>query len=50
MNRLLLWIGGIGIGLGIGISIGNYTHPYEQCKHMYETLEDISECIWIKEN
>jgi hypothetical protein len=25
-------------------------HPYEQCKRMYETPEDISECVWIKEN
>ena len=27
-----------------------YSHPYEVCKRMYETPEDISECVWIKEN
>jgi hypothetical protein len=27
-----------------------YYHPYEVCKRMYETPEDISECVWIKEN
>jgi len=26
------------------------THPYDECKEMYETPEDISECVWIKEN
>ena len=25
-------------------------HPYEVCKIMYDTPEDISECVWIKEN
>jgi len=26
------------------------THPYEQCKRMYVTPEDIAECVWIKED
>jgi len=26
------------------------TNSYEQCKRMYVTPEDISECVWIKEN
>ena len=34
----------------IGLVLGSYSHPYEVCKHMYETPEDISECVWIKEN
>ena len=40
----------IGLALGIGISIGSLIHPYEQCKRMYDTPEDIAECVWIKEN
>jgi hypothetical protein len=40
----------IGIALGIGTSLGSWSHPYEQCKRMYDTPEDISECVWIKEN
>lgn len=26
------------------------THPYDECVTMYETPEDIMECVWIKEN
>ena len=33
-----------------GLWIGYESHPYERCKQMYETPEDISECVWIKEN
>jgi hypothetical protein len=44
------WLVGILTGLGFGIALGNYTHPYETCKRMYDTPEDVSECIWIKEN
>ena len=40
----------IGMALGIGISLGSCSHPYEQCKRMYDTPEDIAECVWIKEN
>ena len=40
----------IGMALGIGTSIGSWSHPYEQCKRMYNTPEDIAECVWIKEN
>ena len=39
----------IGIAFAIGIALGNYAHPYEQCKRMYNSQEDISECVWIKE-
>ena len=34
----------------LGLYLGSASHPYEQCKRMYETPEDISECVWIKEN
>lgn len=34
----------------IGLVIGYESHPYEVCKRMYNTPEDISECVWIKEN
>ena len=44
----------IGVGVILGAWVGTWvtwlTHPYEQCKRMYETPEDISECVWIKEN
>ena len=33
-----------------GMELADTLNPYEQCKRMYETLEDISECVWIKEN
>ena len=33
-----------------GLALGSYSHPYEVCKRMYETPEDVSECVWIKEN
>ena len=44
------WLGGILTGLGVGLALGSYSHPYEVCKRMYNTPEDISECVWIKEN
>jgi hypothetical protein len=40
----------IGIAFAIGIALGSYSHPYEQCKRMHDTPEDIAECVWIKEN
>ena len=40
----------VGIALALGVRLGNYFHPYESCKRMYETPEDISECVLIKEN
>lgn len=40
----------IGLAFALGLALGSYAHPYEQCKRMYTTPEDISECIWIKEN
>ena len=33
-----------------GMELADTLNPYEQCKRMYETPEDISECVWIKEN
>ena len=33
-----------------GLWIGYESHPYESCKNMYETFEDISECVYLKEN
>lgn len=34
----------------IGFALGSYDHPYEKCKRMYESFEDISECVWILEH
>jgi hypothetical protein len=50
MNLFLMWIGGFLIGVGVSISIVSHYHPYEQCNRMYNTPEDIMECVWIKEN
>lgn len=39
-------------GLFIGsvlLAILNY-HPYERCKRMYDTPNDVMECVWILEN
>ena len=33
-----------------GMELADALNPYEQCKRMYETPEDISECVWLKEN
>ena len=33
-----------------GMELADTLNPYEECKRMYETFEDISECVWIKEN
>jgi len=44
----------IGLGIILGAWIGTWvtwlTHPYEQCKRMYVTPEDIAECVRIKED
>ena len=43
------WIGfAIAGSFVVGLILG--AHPYEQCKRMYDTPEDVAECIWIKEN
>jgi hypothetical protein len=34
----------------IGLTLGSWSHPYEQCKRMYNTPEDIDECVWIRMN
>ena len=33
-----------------GMELADTLNPYEQCKRMYNTPEDIIECVWIKEN
>ena len=40
----------ISVAFALGIALGNYAHPYETCKRMYEDSNDIMECVWIKEN
>jgi hypothetical protein len=50
LGGILFWLGGILTGLGVGLALGLYSHPYEVCKRMYDTPEDVSECVWIKEN
>jgi hypothetical protein len=34
----------------LGSALGNWSHPYEQCKRKYEDPNDIMECVWILEN
>lgn len=52
VSVLLLWAGGILIGISIGLQLYPTVnpHPYDRCSTMYESLEDISECIWILNN
>jgi hypothetical protein len=38
------------LGLVVGWAFAVYFHPYEECKRMYNAPEDITECVWIKEN
>ena len=33
-----------------GMELADALNPYEQCKRMYESAEDIGECVWLKEN
>lgn len=40
----------VGIALVVGWAVGTYFHPYDECKRMYNTPEDIIECVWIKQN
>ena len=40
----------IAVAFVVGLYLGSASHPYEVCKKQYETPEDISECVWIKEN
>ena len=40
----------IALAFVLGLALGSYSHPYEVCKKQYDTPEDISECVWIKEN
>ena len=40
----------IAAALIVGLNLGSWSHPYEQCRRMYNSQEDISECVWIKEN
>jgi hypothetical protein len=34
----------------VGLTLGSYSHPYEQCKRMYDSQEDLAECVWLLEN
>ena len=34
----------------LGVLLGNYGHPYEECKRKYEDPNNIMECVWILEN
>ena len=38
------------IAFVIGLVLGSYSHPYEVCKRLHTTQEDVSECVWIREN
>ena len=29
----------------LGVLLGNYGHPYEECKRKYEDPNDIMECV-----
>lgn len=40
----------MGLAIALGIQLGNYVHPYEQCKRVYDTAEEVTECIRTKEN
>lgn len=45
-SLFLVWIGGFLIGLSSGLYI-NDEDTGVTCMSMYETPEDISECLWI---
>jgi hypothetical protein len=34
----------------LGLYLGSASHPYEECKSKYTSVEDITECVWILEN
>jgi len=34
----------------IGAILGYFMHPYERCTHGYDSVFDVSECIWILKN
>ena len=50
MSKVFFGLIKVGVILTFGLVFGYYSHPYEQCKRMYDTPEDIGECVWIKEN
>lgn len=38
------------IGMFMGLIMGwllSGSHPYDRCTEMYQTPEDISECVWL---
>lgn len=48
----MYWVKFCLIALVIGLAY-NYTiqeHPYDKCMDMYETPNDVSECVWILTN
>lgn len=47
MTKLII---GLLSGIAIGIVIAISNHPYERCSAMYDTPEDVMECVWILEN
>lgn len=48
LSLSLMWIGGFLIGISVGMNSVEDTGA--KCVSMYETPEDISECIWILQN
>lgn len=40
----------IAVALIAGLTLGSWSHPYEQCKRMYDSQEDLAECVWLLEN
>lgn len=40
----------VGMAFALGMALGSYSHPFEVCKRMYESPEDVSECVWLKQN
>lgn len=45
---VMLWLGGFLVGLGTGMNMREDTGA--RCMSMYESPEDISECLWILNN
>jgi len=37
----------VALAFVLGLALGSYSHPYEVCKRMYNTPEDVSECTLL---
>ena len=48
-NLLLLWVGGFLVGFGVHGMI-QPEDTGKRCMAMYESHEDIGECLWILNN